>query len=66
MAALRAAGALGVGTEADIRDYFRLSAQQVKPAIADLLAANQPTLAVCLGLPALKRYHILHRFAHPH
>ena len=23
-------------------------------------------LAVCLGLPALKRYHILHRFAHPH
>lgn len=22
-------------------------------------------LAVCLGLPALKRYHILHRFVHP-
>ncbi len=33
---LRAATALGVGTEADIRDYFRLSAQQVKPAIAEL------------------------------
>lgn len=38
---LRAAGALGVGTEADIRDYFRLSAQQAKPAIADLVAAGE-------------------------
>jgi uncharacterized protein YcaQ len=38
---LRAASALGVGTEADIRDYFRLSAQQVKPAIAELLAAGE-------------------------
>ncbi|CAM4270043.1 hypothetical protein MB901379_01776 [Mycobacterium basiliense] len=38
---LRAATALGVGTEADIRDYFRLSAQQVKPAIADLAAAGE-------------------------
>lgn len=37
---LRAATALGVGTEADIRDYFRLSAAQVKPAIAQLLAAG--------------------------
>ncbi|MCT7659464.1 winged helix-turn-helix domain-containing protein [Mycobacterium deserti] len=35
---LRAASALGVGTEADIRDYFRLAAQQVKPAIAKLVA----------------------------
>ena len=31
---LRAATALGVGTEADIRDYFRLGATQVKPAIS--------------------------------
>jgi uncharacterized protein len=38
---LRAAGALGVGTEADIRDYFRLSAQQVKPAIAKLVADGE-------------------------
>ena len=38
---LRAATALGIGTEADIRDYFRLSAQQVKPAIADLVAAGE-------------------------
>ena len=37
---LRAATALGVGTEADLRDYFRLGARQVKPAIADLLAAG--------------------------
>ncbi len=39
--ALRAATALGIGTEADIRDYFRLGARQVKPAIADLLAAGE-------------------------
>ena len=38
---LRAATALGVGTEADIRDYFRLGAAQVKPAIADLVAAGE-------------------------
>jgi uncharacterized protein len=38
---LRAAGALGVGTEADIRDYFRLAAQQVKPAIAKLVADGE-------------------------
>jgi uncharacterized protein len=38
---LRAATALGVGTEADIRDYFRLSAQQIKPAVADLMAAGE-------------------------
>ncbi len=38
---LRAAGALGVGTEADLRDYFRLSSRQAKPAIAMLVAAGE-------------------------
>ena len=38
---LRAATALGVGTEADIRDYFRLGAEQVKPAIAELVADGE-------------------------
>ena len=38
---LRAATALGVGTEADIRDYFRLGAGQVKPAIAELVADGE-------------------------
>jgi uncharacterized protein len=38
---LRAATALGVGTEADIRDYFRLSPKQVKPAIAKLVADGE-------------------------
>ena len=38
---LRAATALGVGTEADIRDYFRLRSEQVKPAIAELVATGE-------------------------
>jgi len=38
---LKAATALGVGTEADIRDYFRLGAKQVKPALAALVAAGE-------------------------
>lgn len=37
----RAVRALGVGTEADIRDYFRLSAAQVKPALAALVATGE-------------------------
>jgi uncharacterized protein YcaQ len=39
--ALRAATALGVATEADIRDYFRLGAKQAKPAIAELVSAGE-------------------------
>jgi uncharacterized protein YcaQ len=35
---MRAATALGVGTETDIRDYFRLSPKLSKPAIAKLVA----------------------------
>ncbi len=38
---LRAATALGVATEADIRDYFRLAAKQAKPAIAKLVADGE-------------------------
>jgi uncharacterized protein YcaQ len=38
---LRAATALGVATEADIRDYFRLAAGQAKPAIAKLVANGE-------------------------
>jgi uncharacterized protein len=38
---LRAATALGVATEADIRDYFRLAAGQAKPAIATLVADGE-------------------------
>jgi uncharacterized protein YcaQ len=38
---LRAAGALGVATEPDIRDYFRLSPKQAKPAIAKLVADGE-------------------------
>ena len=52
---LRAATALGVGTEADIRDYFRLSAQQVKPAIASLMAAGELDRVEVDGSPAYLR-----------
>jgi uncharacterized protein YcaQ len=38
---LRAATALGVGTEQDIRDYFRVSPKQAKPAIAKLVADGE-------------------------
>ena len=38
---LRSATALGVATETDIRDYFRLGARQAKPVIADLVAEGE-------------------------
>ncbi|OMC41025.1 crosslink repair DNA glycosylase YcaQ family protein [Mycobacterium sp. IS-1264] len=49
---LRAATALGVAAEADLRDYFRLSPQQIKPAIADLLAAGEIERVDIDGWPA--------------
>jgi hypothetical protein len=35
-----AAGALGVGTEADLRDYFRLRPQEARTGLADLVEAG--------------------------
>ena len=52
---LRAATALGVGTEADIRDYFRMGARQVKPAIATLVADGQLEAVDVDGTPAYLR-----------
>ncbi|BDY31203.1 winged helix-turn-helix domain-containing protein [Mycolicibacterium mageritense] len=52
---LRAATALGVGTEADIRDYFRLGAKQVKPAIAKLVADGELEPVEIEGVPAYLR-----------
>ena len=46
---LRAATALGVGTEADIRDYFRLRPAQVRPALADLVTAGELERAEVAG-----------------
>ncbi|MUL80353.1 MULTISPECIES: winged helix-turn-helix domain-containing protein [unclassified Mycolicibacterium] len=53
--ALRAATALGVGTEADIRDYFRMAAKQVKPAIAKLVADGELEPVEVEGVPAYLR-----------
>jgi uncharacterized protein len=49
---LRAATALGVGTEADIRDYFRLGAGQIKPALAKLVADGELELVEVDGWKA--------------
>lgn len=49
---LKAVGALGVGTEPDIRDYFRLGAGQVKPALADLVSSGRLERVTVDGVPA--------------
>ncbi|BBX26203.1 winged helix-turn-helix domain-containing protein [Mycolicibacterium alvei] len=53
--ALRAATALGIGTEADIRDYFRMGAKRVKPAIAKLVADGELEPVEVEGTPAYLR-----------
>ena len=54
---MRAATALGVATETDIRDYFRLGARQAKPVIADLVAAGalEPVEVEGWSVPAYLR-----------
>ncbi len=62
---LRAATALGVGTEADIRDYFRLGAGQAKPAIAELVKTGELEPVSVDGWPAqayLRTGQIVPRF----
>jgi uncharacterized protein YcaQ len=54
---LRASGALGVATEPDLRDYFRLSPGQSKPAVAKLVADGElePVEVDGWGAPAYLR-----------
>ncbi len=54
---LRSAAALGVATEADIRDYFRLAAGQSKPAIAKLVADGELESVEVEGWPAPAYLH---------
>lgn len=53
----KAAGALGVATEPDLRDYFRLRPDQSKPAVAALVAAGElePVEVAGWGAPAYLR-----------
>ncbi len=61
---LHAAGALGVGTEKDLRDYFRLSPTDARPRLAELVEAGQlqrcevadwRQIAYCLPEPKVPR-----------
>jgi hypothetical protein len=49
---LRAVTALGVGTEADIRDYFRLRPAEARPALAQLVAEGELERVEVAGWPA--------------
>ncbi|MGJ6125052.1 crosslink repair DNA glycosylase YcaQ family protein [Mycolicibacterium sp. Y3] len=52
---LRAAGALGVATETDLRDYFRLNPKQSKPTVAALVAEGELEPVEIDGTPAYLR-----------
>ncbi len=52
---LRAAGALGVATEPDLRDYFRLSPKQSKPTVAALVEEGSLEAVDIDGTPAYLR-----------
>ncbi|NEW54590.1 winged helix-turn-helix domain-containing protein [Nocardia cyriacigeorgica] len=54
---LRAATALGVATEPDLRDYYRLASAQTRPAIAELVDAGElvPVDVAEWGAPAYVR-----------
>ncbi len=54
---LRAATALGVATEADIRDYFRLRPGEVRPALAELVRSGdvEPVEVVGWSTPGYLR-----------
>lgn len=52
---LRAAGALGVATETDLRDYFRLNPKQSKPTVAALVAEGLLEEVDIDGAPAYLR-----------
>lgn len=52
---LRAAGALGVATETDLRDYFRLNPKQSKPTVAALVAEGALEPVDIDGTPAYLR-----------
>lgn len=61
---LHAAAALGVGTEKDLRDYFRLSPTDARPRLAELVEAGQlqmcevadwRQIAYCLPEPTVPR-----------
>jgi uncharacterized protein len=53
----RASAALGIATEPDLRDYYRLSPQRSRQAIAELVAAGELELVTVEGWRALAYRH---------